>query len=77
LQDWILTPDIFEFHCLWQNVLDMNQVLEKKSSSKTNPRYNIASILLCCSFVEPIQEFKKRNCMRWSYESQTVATFVC
>jgi len=27
-------------------------VLEKKSSSKTHPRYNTASVLLCSSFVE-------------------------
>jgi hypothetical protein len=77
LQVWIPTPDVFEFHYFRQNVLDMSQVLEKKSSSRTNPRYNTASVLLCNNFVEPIQELKKRNCMRWSLESQTAATSVC
>ncbi len=76
LQVWILTPDVLEFHCFRQNVLDLSQVLEKKPSSRTHPRYNTASVLLCSSFVEPIQEFKKRNCMRWSSQSQTATIFV-
>jgi hypothetical protein len=77
LQVWIPTPNVLEFHCFRQNVLDLSQVLEKKLSSRTHPKYNTALVLLCSSFVEPIQEFKKRNCMRWSSQSQTVATFVC
>ncbi len=77
LQVWIPTPDVLEFHYFRQNVFDLGQVLEKKLSSRTHLRYNTTSVLLCSSFVDLIQEFKKRNCMRWSSQFQTAATFVC
>jgi len=59
LQVWIPTPNVLEFHYFRQNVLDLSQVLEKKPSSRTHPRYNTASVLLCNSFVEQSKSSRK------------------
>jgi len=49
-------------------VLDLSQVVEKKPSSRTHPRYNTTSVLLYNNFVEPtdprIQE-KKLHAMEF------------